>query len=331
MNLLKYRVRFFWLIGLFLLSVMAVNGIGLGAERIRIEVHEDTEVSNSWITLGDIAFIEGVEGEERALIDGIRLGKALLPGYECLIPGELILICLQKKGYLVDELDLKIPDLVRAKTASQVVNGKDLVSFAEDYLQERLEYTPVRIRLRTRIFPRDLVIPDRDYQLEVLLNSGGDLRGDISLQVLIRIDGSIYKRVWLGFEVAILQEVYVARRSINKGERLKRDDFSLEIREITNYRGDLITDFSNTLVEEGIVNIAIKKGEILSSYYLKRPDIVSFGDLLEAELITGNLTVSTRVKACQQGKKDEVILVENLKTGYRFKARIIDAQLVRIE
>lgn len=315
---------------LFILMVTLVFNSGVKAGTIKIIIPEYVEVSDSRITLGDIARIEGVEGEKLAEIASVDLGQALLPGYEREIPRELISLAIQQKGYSPASFTLHMPYKVTVKTASRRVSSDTIIAFARDYLKEKVNCPAGRVEIIPRFNPPDLIIPDRNYSLEIDLMGQQELKGNVSLRVLLKIDGQVYKRVYLGFEVKLLQEVFVAKRNIKKGERLVRDDFSIETREIGSFRGELITDFNNRLVKEGIVNIPITRGSILTSYYLIIPDIVSFGDVLKAEVIVGNIRVSTLVKARENGKKGEYILVENLKTGYRFKAQVINSHLVRV-
>jgi|GEM_PF-1047897 len=326
----KYQGVILLLVVIFLLFSPGSQKFIIQAEEITITVPDRVEISESWITLGDIARIEGLNGDKLKEVQSLKLGKALLPGYSREIPREQIILMLENMGFNRSSINLEMPAVVVVKTASRVISSQDIINGARDFLQERLNYSQERVIIKPVFTPPDVVIPDREYQLVYQLSATKELLGNVSIQALVMMDQQEYKRVYLSFQVMVMEEVLVALRTINKGETIRKEDFRKEVKGITGLRGDIITDFNNTLVRYGVVNIPLKQGEVLTTYYLILPDIVRAGDELRAELVSGTIVVSTMVKACQNGKYGEYITVENVKSGHRFKAQVISSHLVRI-
>ncbi|MFW5981217.1 MAG: flagellar basal body P-ring formation chaperone FlgA, partial [bacterium] len=117
---------------------------------------------------------------------------------------------------------------------------------------------------------------------------------------------------------------------IAAGEKLNEDDFELLYKEVSDFQGEIIKDFDNTLVKNGVVRRRIPRQGVLTTYHLVLPIIVSPHDILQAEIISGGIKVNTQVIARQSGKKGDYITVENISSGHRFKAQIISSHLVRL-
>ncbi|MFW5985971.1 MAG: flagellar basal body P-ring formation chaperone FlgA [Halanaerobiales bacterium] len=311
-----------------LMVLMLTSGV-LG-EAVRISIPEFLETSASFVRLGDIARIEGLTGEKLEEIKSINLGKTLDPGYTKQISRGHIRLLLQNKGFSYSDLQLDIPDRVRVKTANKKLTGEELIKFASQYLQHKADYPADRVEIKPRYSPPDITLPDRVYILEAELQDKTKISGNVPLRVLIIIDDNVYRKVHMSFQVLIKHEVYTAKRKISPGEKIKEDDFKLAAVNLSGTKGDLITDLDNSLIENGVVRAPIPKDGVLTDYYLTIPDIVKNGDEIKVEIVSGNIKVLTTVKARENGKKDEYIEVENIKTGHIFKARVIKSNLVRV-
>lgn len=318
------------IIGLVVILLVFLPTDQVNSVLIRISIPEEVSISTPWITLGDIAVIEGISGERLAELQAINLGKAVLPGYSLEIPRQQIELILQGQGLDGKDFKLDIPERVLVRTTSRRLAGEQLINKAKEYLIGLIDYPAERIVIRARFIPPEIILPDRDYDLRFEISGGTKLRGAVSLQALIIIDELVYQKVFLGFEILVKHQVYIAKRPIKIGEKLVQVDFYQDYRELGDFRGDLITDWRVALVQDGVVKLAIPQGGILTSYYLSLPDLIRAGEQIQAELVFGNVQVKTMVRARQSGKKGQYITVENLKTGHKFKAQVINAHLVRL-
>lgn len=326
MRLIK-RFSIFFL--LFLVFLLLFDGRA-GAKPIRISIPEKTGVNSDWIILGEIATISGANAEELAALQVVRLGKAVFPGYSRDIYREQIELVLKNEGFSLEEIVLDCPARIIVETRSRKIAGPDLVEAAKKHIIAALYYPAEQIIVRTRQEVPEIVLPDRDYQLKFEGLPGGNRLGNLTLQAHIIIDDLVYRRVYLPFEVLVKQEVYLATRPIGVGETIRPEDFIRTEIALGSISGDLITDLENPLVRYGIVRTPIPQDAVLTSRYLRMPDLIKAGDEVQAEVIIGNMRVSAMVRARQNGKYGDYITVENIGTGQRFKAQVISSYLVRI-
>lgn len=316
------------LLFLFVLVVLASSRVD--ASQIRISIPENTGISSEWITLGEIADISGVSGEKLASLQAINLGKAVFPGYSREIYRGQIELVLKNEGFSLDEIILDCPERITVETKSRKIDGAYLLETAKNHIIESLAYPAEQIIIRARQQIPEIFMPDRDFQLRFEGLPGGNRIGNLTLQAHIIIDEQVYRRVYLPFEVLVKQQVYLARRPIGIGETISPEDFILTEIAVGNITGDLITDLDIPLVKYGVVRTPIPQDAVLTSRYIRMPDLIKAGDEVQAEIIIGNVRVSAMVRARQNGKYGDYITVENTGTGHRFKAQVISSYLVRV-
>ncbi|HLV10050.1 MAG TPA: flagellar basal body P-ring formation chaperone FlgA [Halanaerobiales bacterium] len=312
-----------------LLVMLPIILIPCRADYIKIQIPDWVEVKQSRIILGDIARIEGLGGDMLNKLQSLDLGRAVLPGYSRKIYRNEVILLIENLGIERSALNLEMPSYTEVETASQVLSAEKMLAGSEKFIRENFDFSPERIEISPRFIPKEMVLPERDYQLIYQLSSYGEIPGPLSIIVRVMFGEQEYRRIYLNFRVSIIEEAYVALRSIDKGERINQQDFSKEIVKLDKLQGNLIRDFENTLVKHGVANIPIGQGEVLSDYYLILPDLVKSGDDLIAEVVIGNIVVSAAVKARQNGKYGDYITVVNTSTGHRFKAQVINSHLVR--
>lgn len=318
----------YYIIALVLTIFMTTNIVS--AETINIKIQEEVTISSDWITLNDIAEFEGISEKNLRKLKDIKISRALLPGYTKTIHREQIKLLIENEGFNLSDFSLDIPASINVKTASRWLSEEQLIDEAKEYLINYLGYPLEKLKIEQRFRPPKVALPDKEYQIEFEIAPGANKTGNVSIQAQIIVDEMVYKRLYLGFNVKVFHEVYIAKRTISVGEKIRQDDFYLELRGLTGYRGDIILDFNNRIVLDGVVNIPINKDGVLTSYHLTIPDIIHPGDQVQAEIIVGNIQVTIMVKARRSGKKGDYITVENINNGHRFQAQVINSHLLRL-
>ena len=290
---------------------------------------EQVEISGEWIKLGDIAHFSGISVKLEKELSAIKLGKAARPGYNKRISKQLVKLILKDEGYSSENFELDIPDIIKVKTSSQKVSSEKLSRYIKQYIRDKINIDYENLDIKILYLPSEIVIPDKDYSLEVYKNKDA-YRGNFSLPINIIVNDSSYKRIYVNVRTNIFKKVFVAKDTFFKGEKISKDNFSFEIKDISNIDNIIINDWDNSLIKDGILTKTISVGEVLTEDYLHKPIIIKWGDEIQAEVNIGGITVKTMVKAKERGKKGDYILVENLKTGKEFKAEIINRRLVRL-
>lgn len=351
----------------------------LAGDEIMITISAHEETAGPEILLQDIAAIRGASNSQKRSLGKISIGDAPRPGYHRTINRQKIVSRLREEGFNSEDYIIEMPALVNVRTRSILLAADHIIAYIENYIKKELPYPQEKIKIKIRFGVENLKIPDRMYTMEVMEKHPDKLLGNISLPVVIKCNEEVWKKIYIGLEVKVIQEVFIAHRSYMYGQKLEREDFKKERKELTRIRGDLILDWDNPLVKNGITSVPLGPGTVLTNHYLKageqkheqeknnnveklkienveeennennsnlktvtvsdstekkekeNPYIINWGNEVQAEVIAGKVTVSAVVKARERGKKGEYISVENQKTGYKFRAKVISDRLVRVE
>ena len=294
-----------------------------------ITITESEEVNSEWIKLGDIAKFSGFKSDLKKELSSVKLEKAARPGYERNISKQLIQLVLKDKGYDISKFDFDIPDRIQVKTLSQKISNEKLKKFIKEHVKKNIKYDYETLKIEILSTLADITIPASNYNFEIARKKS-NYRGSYSLPVDIIVNDSSYKRIYVNLKTDIYKKVFVANKTLFKDNKISKDDFEYKKANITEVDSSLITQWDNSLVKDGFLTKTISKDNILTAEYLKKPIIIEWGDHIQAEIKIGGINVKTMVEAKERGKKGDFILVENLKTGKQFKAKIINRRLVRL-
>ncbi len=89
-------------------------------------------------------------------------------------------------------------------------------------------------------------------------------------------------------------------------------------------------NLNTEIIEYGVTNRSYQKDQVLKLSMLEYPDVISFNQEVIAEFEQGSVFVTTKVKARGNGSIGEVIEVENIDTGKRIQAEVLNENRVRI-
>ena len=323
MKLKKLLIMFLLFILIFTIHSPAVLSTST------ISITGNKEVNKQWIKLGDIANFSGFSSELEKELSSVKIEKSARPGYHRNISKQLIRLILKDKGYNISNFNFNIPPQIKVKTLSQKVDNKKLVNFIKAHVKKNINYEYENLEIEITSTLNDIIIPAAAYHFKIARKNSNYL-GSYSLPIDIIVNDSSYKRIYVNLKTKIFKKVFVANKTLFKGEKISKSNFKYKKTNIINADSPLITDFNNSLVKDGVLTKTISQNEILTEEYLEKPVIVKWGDHIQAEIKIGGINVKTMVKAKEKGKKGDFILVENLKTGKQFKAEIINRRLVRL-
>lgn len=314
---------------LILIIFIIIFFVSANVIAVEIDIPAQVQVRGEQILLGEISQISGENKEIIENIKTIELAKSPLPGYSKKLSRELIRLILKNKGYDLKDIELDIPDVFTVSAKSKKIAIENVLKFAREYIKENISYGNQQIEVKINSRLNEIVIPDSDYSFAVEANKEIGL-GNNSLPLIINVNGKEYKRIYLMVEVNLIKNVYIARKDLEQAQQLKREDFRLERREINDERGTLIIEWKQDFFENRVLTNPLQKGEILKEDMLKKPVVINWGDKVQALVKIGSVEIATLVSAREKGKVGDYITVENIKTGHKFKARVVNSQLVEI-
>lgn len=146
--------------------------------------------------------------------------------------------------------------------------------------------------------------------------------------LLMSCHGNRPWRMFLPVALTIKGNVFTASRPIGRGERIAANMLTSNHGVMNSSRRPPITRLEDLIGKE--MTRSVNRGTILTSDLIVEPDAVQRGDHVMIVARSGGYSVRTRGKALANGQPGEQVLVENLSSSRRVRARVISPGVVEI-
>ncbi len=306
------------------LTEIAVSPAGEHS-KIYIEVRTSSHVNSRKFTLGEIADITAPEFLYEQLA-AIQTGFAPVLGKIKTVSGRRIKAKIKSNKLFSPEMTLVVPDTVYVKRASQELSIDDLNSIYEEYVEAHMEDLDYEIR---DFSARGLdLYPEGKLSLSSPVHKGKNLKGKVTLYVNVAVDGRDQGRLSLSAWIDIFDEVVSLSRSMTRGTVLTDSDLHVKRMNISNLQD---TCFSTALDVVGKVLIrSARENKPITVCMVAEQPLVQRGDMVKVVASKGNLSIVTLGIARNDGKKDDIIQVENMTSGKMINAVVADKASVNV-
>lgn len=309
----KYIVIFTNMICLLFASISFLCCPAYGEEtdeEVFIEVRATSTVNTRKIYLGDIAEIQAPELLKRKM-KTIHAGFAPSPGEIKLIDGKRLKSKLESNRLINTRMALVVPDKIYIKRGSQEISPEELKEIFIRYVRKNADHRDYEIR---NFSIRGLdVYPEGDLFLSPPLNRGRDVMGRLTLYMDVQVDGNDYGRISLTGTVDMFDDVVCASKFLQRGTILSNGDVQIKRINISKVRDDFLTDPRN--VSGLVTRTSLKEGSVIALRMLDEPDIVQRGDIIKLVVENGALRIVTLGISRSDGKRNDTIRVENIRSG----------------
>lgn len=313
---------------LLLLLILLIFSFNVSA--FEILINEEEEVLSSQIKLDEIAEIKAVDlsAGELEELKNLNLEKSPAPGYKKRLTRVLVDLSIQNLGFAKNSYQLKMPKTITVSRKSKVIPAEEIKTMAENYLRENLDFSDQSIVIESNRSLADLEIGAGDYELQVAEDQNLNLPAT-NLKLEILQEEKIVRRIYYPVIIKLELDVYTAVRDLSPNSKLNKSDFKKEKRLISGNPENIIRDWGAEDLSNKNLSRKMQAGDILKYNNLDTPFAVSWGDKLRLTINQNNIRLSTFVLARGRGKVGDVIKVENMDSGYEFRAEIVSETEVK--
>ncbi|MFH1194310.1 MAG: flagellar basal body P-ring formation chaperone FlgA [bacterium] len=196
----------------------------------------------------------------------------------------------------------------------------------ENYLHKKLEQYN-RFEYKIISVPKGLSVYDEN-KLEIFYDGNFKLNGSYAyVPVKLKFDKSASSSSYITLRVNLFADVLVASRDIKKGELLYSNDFVKAEVDVTSLRTEPF--IYDEVINEYKARTAISSGTVLEDYMVEKAPLINTGDVVNAILNNGSVTVTFSASARTCGGKGDIIRVSD-DSKRIFKVEIIDSKNVKI-
>jgi flagella basal body P-ring formation protein FlgA len=291
----------------------------------RISVLDEVAVDGDLVRLADIARLEGRAAEK---LGDLVIGRAPDPGRVRVVPGAGILATLRRSGVDLARVRYVIPQAVRLRRPGQEIAIGTIRAIVDEYLGEAFSQGDRRVTLRRVDAPGPIRIPVGPYLTRIAPDGGAPAAGRTRLVVEILQHDHVVATVPVTAEVAVLEEVVVARRGIARGTVVGPDDLVRERRNVSSLPRGALTRLEDAVGMEA--NVPIAPLTPLSPEQLAPPAVVRRGDVVLLIAETAGLRITTTGEVRQDAARGEQVRVLNVSSQTEVVGRALDGKTVSV-
>ncbi|MFW5901619.1 MAG: flagellar basal body P-ring formation chaperone FlgA [Thermodesulfobacteriota bacterium] len=311
-----------WVLVIWL--VCGLPGLVFGLE---VRFKADAEAGGDMLTVGDVAELRPADKA------GGLAAEPLFPAPE---PGEQR--CFQSrtlKAYVMaaaadpsekKALEFSGAGVVCVRHTGRLVSADQIQSVIDKELRSALGgMAAERIGFRLRNRPDALSLPPGRVSYEVLF-SDKDIVDSRQVSVIVKVDGRVLENLTFAGQVQALAPVVVTGQKLRRGTEISRTDVRMQPRNLAELERPCVA------LEEAVgkrLKRSLAVDQVIRRSDLERPVLVERREIVTIVFEKGALRISARGKATADGRKGEVIMVENMRSHRQVPCTVIGEGLTR--
>ncbi len=314
----------------YLAFVMFLCIYTASANQIEINIKEKVTLEEKTITIGDISTITGDNLELVKKISNIKIGRTPWPNNFRKIDVDFLKMRLRTSNINLSDIVFNGARAVTISVEATKITGAEVAKKAEEYLLSVLPVANREITIELERIPGDQWVPRKrdEIVLDVSLVDSNKDRGNIKLIVSASSGTTQFFKMPIVFNVRVFENVAIAKRQIERRQRLTKEDIFLGKRETTKIH-DLF--FSSTDDLRGRVAVrTILPNTIITESIVETPPTIQKGNVVKLFIEANNFSIVTKGLAQETGHTGEVIKVKNLSSKKVIYGKIVDPERVQI-
>ena len=258
----------------------------------------------------------------------IRIGDAPLWGQASVLTRGQIQAALQAQAPELATTNWTGPERVRVARRIRLLNESELMDWLVAVLQRDIVRDRGELELRLTRPWQPVAIPDEATDLKVLDLPTAGVTANFIVRFELRAGREVVGSWQVVSQARVWREVWVATLPTKRGQFFSAGDVGRERRDIVNAREVLLNlpDNESTLEwAEGL-----PAGSPLSQRSLRQRPLVHRGNLVEARILDGTLTISLKVEVLEEGAQGQSVRVRNPLSKREFRGKVQDEQTVLV-
>jgi len=163
----------------------------------------------------------------------------------------------------------------------------------------------------------------------IISQARGNQQGSETITADVLVDGISHGRVTMSGDVHLFGEVVCAAHNLKRHQILRSGNLVTIRRDISMLGPDYINSASLAVGSE--LKTTLRTGAILYKRFLKKPNIVSRGDVVSILAQTDQVTIRVPGRIESNGALGDIIRVKNLMSRKEIYARVVNAEEVVVD
>jgi flagellar basal body P-ring formation protein FlgA len=321
---MKKRISVYSAIVMFLCIYTA------SANQVEINIKDKVTLKEKTIIISDIATVTGENVELVKKISNIKIGRTPWANNFRKIDADFLKIRLRTSNINLSDIVFNGARAVTISVEATKITGTEIAQKAKEYLLSVLPVMDRETTIELERMPADQWVPRKrdEIVLDVSLADSNKDRGNMELIVSARSNIVPFFKTSVIFKVRVFEDVAIAKRKIERHQRINKGDLFIGRREITEMQG---LSFSGTDDLTGKVAVrTILPNAIITENVVETPPTIQRGNVVKLFIEANNFSVVTKGLAQETGRTGEVIKVKNLNSKKMLYGKIVGPERVQI-
>lgn len=258
----------------------------------------------------------------------LRVGEAPLFGQSFVYPPAKILAAWNEIDPKTSPIATNLIPDVRVARKARILDESEIRDMLIACLQKTIHPTQGDLIIRLARPWTPVKVPDEAIEFRALDMPAANLRSSFVVRFELKTGRETIGSWQMPVQAQLFRQVWIARVPIKRGQAITESDFVLEQRDILGLREPLAQ--WNPAESDFECSDYVPAGYPLLARSLKPRAVIHRGDLVEALLQDGLMSILVKVEALEEGSPGQVVRVRNLQTKRELRGKVQNEQTILI-
>ncbi len=307
----------------------SIDATSIGATAVdgalRLTLKQEAQVAGSWVKLGDVAELEGLEDARLSEIAELKLSHVPLPGVVRIMEQDEIAGRLRRLSVGMPVVFSAAPASVRVSAAVRTVSGRELAEFGLKFLEARAGAPGWEVKIEPPANAAAVSVPDVEISM-VAETSAVRLVGLVPVAVEVWAGDKRIARRLLSYRLHARAPVLQAARDLDAGAVLTDEDVTEQVRDLSLVSDDSLSEAGQAVGQKLVRQVSA--GSVLRRNDLARPLEVKQGASVILLARVGPVEARAEAVAKSGGASGDLVTVVNKSSRRSVQARVVEPGIV---
>jgi flagella basal body P-ring formation protein FlgA len=293
-----------------------------------VSVPETVRVNVPFITLGKIADIQGDDQELIEQLAAVKLGKAPAAGEMKEISGHSIETKISRIVVDSETVTMHLPETVEVMADGIEISAEKIEGMVKRFILKKVPWDSSSVTITVSPV-KGIILDQGTVTYEMSARKKEDFLGNTNISLAFLVDGRITKKIQVKTKIAVMQDILVSNRALERHDVITEEDVRLEQMNLAELKTDVMTDSGEVIGKRVKRTVAVNSPLRLN--FLEVPPLVKRGDMVTIVAESDVLKITTKGFVTESGCKGEMVKVINVNSRKELFAKVRDARTVEVD
>jgi len=293
-----------------------------------VSVPDTVRVNVPFIILGKIADIQGDDQELIEKLEAVKLGKAPAAGEMKEISGHSIETKISRIVVDTETVTMHFPETVEVMADGIEISAEKIEGMVKRFILKKVPWDSSSVTITVSPVKR-IILDQGTVTYAMSARKKEDFLGNTNISLAFLVDGRITKKIQIQTKIAVMQDILVSNRALERHDVIAEEDVRLEQMNLAELKTDVMTDSGEVIGKR--VKRTVGVNTPLRLNFLEVPPLVKRGDMVTIVAESDVLKITTKGFVTESGCKGEMVKVINVNSRKELFAKVRDARTVEVD